>query len=84
MARETGKTLLMMVLGGILGGYLGELLGLLVPTGIFHEVFIKGLALGFDNPLVFNLRIIVLTFGIKIFVNLFGVFGMIVGLIYSK
>jgi len=84
MARSAGATFLFIVLGGILGGYLGELMGLLIPAGFLHEVFIKGFSLGFEPPLVLNLRIIVLTFGVKIFINLCGIVGMIVGLYYSK
>jgi len=74
----------MILLGGILGGYIGELLGLLVPTGFLHDIFMKGFSLGFDSPVVIDLRVIVLTFGFKIFLNLFGVVGMIAGLYYSK
>ncbi len=84
MAKDAGSTFLMIVLGGILGGYVGELLGLLVPTGMLHDIFTRGFALGFDNPIILDLRIIVLTFGIKIMLNIFGVIGMILGLYYSK
>ena len=84
MPKSTGMTILLIVVGGILGGYLGELLGLLVPVGFFHDIFIRGFSIGFDSPLVLNLRILVFTFGIKIFVNLFGIVGMILGLYYSK
>jgi hypothetical protein len=84
MAKDTGSTILMIILGGILGGYVGELLGLLVPTGILHDIFTRGFTLGFDNPIVLDLRIVVLTFGIKILLNIFGVIGMILGLYYSK
>jgi len=84
MSKSAGATLLIMVLGGILGGYLGELLGLMVPAGFFHDLFTRGFSLGFDPPLVLNLRIIVLTLGFKILVSLFGVIGMITGLYYSK
>jgi hypothetical protein len=84
MIKGTGITLLIIILGGVLGGCLGELLGLLIPAGFFHDLFIKGFSLGFDSPLVLDLRIIVLTFGFKIFINFFGVVGMIVGLYYSS
>jgi hypothetical protein len=84
MSKDTGSTILMIILGGILGGYVGELLGLLVPTGILHDIFTRGFTLGFDNPIVLDLRIVVLTFGIKILLNIFGVIGMILGLYYSK
>ena len=84
MARNAGSTILMIVLGGILGGYVGELLGLLVPTGILHTIFTQSLPIGFDTPMVLDLRIIILTFGIKILLNVFSVVGMILGLYYSK
>ncbi len=84
MPKGAGATLLMILLGGVLGGYLGELMGLLIPTGFVHDIFIRGFTLGFDAPLIFNLRIIVITFGVKIFVNLCGVIGMIAGLYYSS
>jgi hypothetical protein len=71
-------------LGSILGGHLEELLGFLTPTGRLHDIFIRDFSLGFDSPLVFDLRVIVLTFGFKIFLNLFGVVGMITSLYYSK
>ena len=84
MAKGAGGTMGMMLLGGILGGFLGEILGMLVPTGFFHDLFTRGFTLGFDPPLVLNLRILVLTLGFKILVSLFGVVGMITGLYYSK
>jgi hypothetical protein len=84
MSKGAGTTLLMILLGGILGGYLGELLGLLIPAGFIHDIFIRGFTLGFDSPLIFNLRIIVITFGMKVFINLLGVIGMIAGLYYAS
>ena len=84
MAKNAGTTLLLILIGGVLGGYLGELMGLLAPTGFFHDVFTKGFTIGFNDPLVLNLRIIVLTFGLKILLNLCGLLGMIAGFVYSK
>jgi hypothetical protein len=84
VSKGAGVTLLTILLGGILGGYLGELLGLLIPTGLLHDIFIRGFTLGFDTPFIFNLRLIVVTFGVKIFINLLGVIGMIAGLYYSS
>ena len=84
MAKDTGSTILWIVLGGILGGYVGVLLGLLIPTGILNTICTQGFDLGFNTPIVLDLRIVVLTFGLKLFLNAFGVIGMIFGLYYSK
>ena len=84
MSKGLGTTIALILLCGILGGYMGELLALLIPTGFFHDFFLKGFGLGFDNPLVLNLRIITVSFGIKLFVNLCGLLGMIAGLFYSR
>lgn len=84
MPKNSGATVLLVLLGAVLGGYLGELLGLLIPSGLFHDLLVKGFSIGFDSPLVFDLRVIVLTFGMKIYINLFAVIGMIIGLYYSK
>ncbi len=84
MPKSAGATVLMILLGGILGGYLGELLGLLAPAGFLHELFTKGFSIGFDSPLVLNLRVVVLTLGFKVFVNLLGIAGMVTGLYYAK
>jgi Domain of unknown function (DUF4321) len=84
MAKNAAQTLGMILLGGILGGYLGELMGLLVPAGFLHDLFVRGFTIGFDPPLVLNLRIITLTLGFRILLNLPGILGMIAGLYYSR
>ncbi len=84
MAKSTGSLLLWVVLGGILGGYVGELLGMLIPSGILHDIFVKGFAIGSADPWVLNLKIVVLSFGLKIFLNLCGVLGIVTALYYSK
>ena len=84
MAKSAGTTVFMIILGGILGGYMGELLGILIPTGFLHNIFVRGFPLGFDSPMVLNLKVVVLTLGFKLMINLFGIIGMIAGLYYSK
>ena len=84
MSKGILTTLFMILLGGILGGYTGELLGILIPNGFFHDLFQKGFTTGFESPMVLDLRILVLTFGVKLYLNLCGVAGMIAGLVYSR
>ncbi len=84
MAKSTGATVFYILLGGVIGGYIGVLLGLLIPAGLLHDILSTGFPIGLNQPIVLDLRLIVFTFGLKIFVNLFCVVGMIVGLYYSK
>jgi hypothetical protein len=83
MSKTAGSTVLFMILGAVLGGYIGELAGLLIPTGFFHDLFTKSFDTGLDS-MVLNLKIIVLTFGFKIYINLCSVAGMIAGFYYSR
>jgi hypothetical protein len=84
MAKSTGAAVFYIFLGGIIGGYIGVLLGLLIPAGLLHDILSTGFPIGLNQPIVLDLRLIVFTFGLKIFVNLFCVLGMIVGLYYSR
>ena len=84
MTKSTGATVFYILLGGVIGGYIGVLLGLLIPAGLLHDILSTGFPIGLNQPIILDLRLIVFTFGLKIFVNLFCVVGMIVGLYYSK
>jgi hypothetical protein len=84
VAKSTGIVLLMVILGGILGGYVGELLGILIPSGILHDIFVTGFPLGLTDPLVINLKVLVIKFGLVIYINLCSVLGIIVALYYTK
>ena len=84
MPKTTGATVFYILLGGVIGGYIGILLGILIPDGLFHEILCTGFPIGLNQPIVLDLRLIVFTFGLKIYVNLFSVIGMVAGLYYSK
>ncbi|HVZ81783.1 MAG TPA: DUF4321 domain-containing protein [bacterium] len=84
MAKGAGAVLFFILIGGILGGYLGELLALLTPPGFFHDLFSKGVTIGFNDPLVLDLRILSFTFGVKLFINLTALAGMVWGYFRSK
>jgi len=84
MAKSTGAAVFYILLGGVIGGYIGVLLGLLIPAGLLHDILSTGFPIGLNQPIELDLKLILFTFGLKIFVNLFSVVGMIVGLYYSK
>ncbi len=81
--KKFGLVILFVVIGAVLGGYVGELLGLLIPAGFFHDLFSKSFDVGLDT-MVLDLRIVVLTFGFKIYINLCSIVGMVAGFMVSR
>ena len=74
-------TLLLLVLAGIvLGGFIGEL----TSNVSFLSWLGYGQSFGLSDPLVLNLGILVLTFGLKIKITIAGIIGILIAiLIYS-
>ena len=64
------------VIGGLLGNYLGDLpyMGFLKFGGTF----------GLSSPLVLDLGILALTFGLTITINIAGIIGMAIAVILFK
>ncbi len=81
MAAGAGKTLLWTLLGGVAGATLGELLSRLLPPNGLTRFLTASVPLGTSHPLVLDIRILELTFGALLRVNLLGVLGAIVVLI---
>jgi len=84
VAKGAGSILLMVILGAVLGGCVGELLGVLIPSGLLHDVFVKGFPLGFPDPWVLNLKVVVIKFGFTIMFNVFSFLGILAALYASK
>ncbi len=80
-AKSTTAVVLYVILGGLLGGLLSELLGTLVaPQGFLHDLLVGGFTVGFTDPLVLNLKIMVFKFGVSFYLTLLSLAGMIIGL----
>ena len=74
-------TLLLLVLAGIvLGGFIGELTS--------HVSFLSwlnyGQSFGLSDPLVLNLGILVLTFGLKIKITIAGIIGILIAILIYR
>ncbi len=68
-------TLLLLVLAGIvLGGFIGEL----TSNISFLSWLNYGQSFGLSDPLVLNLGILVLTFGLKIKITIAGIIGILI------
>ena len=74
-------TLLLLVLAGIvLGGFIGEL----TSNVSFLSWLNYGQSFGLSDPLVLNLGILVLTFGLKIKITIAGMIGILIAILIYR
>ena len=74
-------TLLLLVLAGIvLGGFIGEL----TSNVSFLSWLNYGQSFGLSDPLVHNLGILVLTFGLKIKITIAGIIGILIAILIYR
>ena len=74
-------TLLLLVLAGIvLGGFIGEL----TSNVSFLSWLNYGQSFGLSDPLVLNLGILVLTFGLKIKITIAGIIGILIAILIYR
>ena len=80
-AKSAGSLILYVVLGGLCGALLSQLVGGMVASdGFLHDVLVRGFQVGLTNPLVVDLRIVVMTFGLHFDLTVPSLAGMIAGL----
>ena len=74
-------TLLLLVLAGIvLGGFIGEL----TSNVSFLSWLNYGQSFGLSDPLVLNLGILVLTFGLQIKITIAGIIGILIAILIYR
>ena len=74
-------TLLLLVLAGIvLGGFIGEL----TSNISFLSWLNYGQSFGLSDPLVLNLGILLLTFGLKIKITIAGIIGILIAILIYR
>ncbi|HWT78925.1 MAG TPA: DUF4321 domain-containing protein [Candidatus Acidoferrum sp.] len=73
--------LVIMVLGALIGSVLGEVIGTLAPGGYLEKVFSKGVNPGISPPAVLDLKVITLTFGLTVKINLASLLGIVLALL---
>jgi hypothetical protein len=79
--RKNNWTLLIILLCGIvLGGFLGQL----ASSVSFLSWLAYGNTFGLTSPVVLDLGILVLTFGLTITINIASIIGLIIGIIVYR
>ena len=77
--------LVIVILGALIGSVIGEVIGTLAPGGYLEKVFSRGVNPGIAPPAVLDLRVITLTFGLTMKINLASLLGIALALlIYRK
>jgi hypothetical protein len=88
MAKKTDSVvvlLVILILGTLIGSVLGEVIGSLLPGGWVEAIFSKGVNPGLTPPAVLDLKVLTLTFGLTLKINLASLLGTVLALfIYQK
>lgn len=72
--------LLLLLTGIVLGGFIGSM-----TEGVSGLSWLNfGQSFGFDNPLVINFGILVLTFGLSIRITMAGIIGVAIALLVYR
>lgn len=82
LAKKAGGTValvVILILGALIGTALGELIAYLVPGGIVERIFSQGITPGLQPPATLDLKILSLTFGFTVRINLSSLLGLLLG-----
>lgn len=79
-SRNSWAFFLVLLTGIVLGGFLGML-----AEGVSALSWLSyGQAFGFQEPIVLNLGVLVITFGLNITINIASIVGMIISIIIYR
>ncbi len=77
--------LVIVILGALIGSVIGEVIAVLAPGGYLEKVFSRGVNPGIAPPAVLDLKVVSLTFGLTLKINLSSLLGIVLALlIYRK
>jgi len=86
VTRRTGSTtglVVLLILGALVGALLGEVIRLLFPGGTLEQLFARGVSPGL-SPATMDLRVISVTFGFTLRLNLASLLGIGLALFVYK
>ena len=76
--------LVILILGALIGSVIGEVIGALVPGGIVEAIFSKGISPGIAPPAVLDLKVVTLTLGATVRINLASLLGIALALLIYR
>lgn len=76
--------LVILILGALIGSVIGEVIGALVPGGYVAAIFTQGISPGITPPAVLDLKVVTLTLGATLRINLASVLGIVLALLIYR
>lgn len=76
--------LVILVLGALIGSVIGEVIGTLAPGGYAETIFAKGINPGITPPAVLDLKVLTMTLGMTMRINLASVLGIALALLIYR
>lgn len=80
---STAGLIALLVVGALLGALLGEAIRIVVPGGILERLFARGVSPGL-SPATLDLRVLSITFGFTIRLNLASLLGIGLALYFYR
>jgi hypothetical protein len=76
--------LVILTLGALIGSVIGEVIGALAPGGYVATIFAQGVSPGITPPAVLDLKVLTLTLGATMRINLASVLGIALALLIYR
>jgi hypothetical protein len=77
--------LVILILGALIGTVIGEVIAAMVPGGTVEKIFSKGINPGLSPPATLDLKVLSLSFGFNVKINLSSLLGIgLALLLYRK
>lgn len=76
--------LVILILGALIGSVIGEVIGALAPGGYVAAIFSQGINPGIAPPAVLDLKVLTLTLGATMRINLASVLGIALALLIYR
>lgn len=65
-----------LILGALIGTVIGEVIAVMAPGGIVEKIFSKGINPGLSPPVTLDLKVLSISFGFHVKVNLSSLLGI--------
>lgn len=87
MAKRDGSVvalLVILILGALIGTVIGEVIAVMAPGGIVETIFSKGISPGLSPPATLDLKVLSISFGFNVKINLSSLLGIGVALLLYR